>query len=292
VSHGQVFKALHAAKGGFIMPNAWDAGSAAVLAAAGFRAIATTSAGIAFSLGKQDYRISDPALAVSREEMFDRIQQIVSAVGIPVSADLEAGYGDSPQDVAETIARAMEAGLAGANLEDKRPDEPGLYDEAEAVERIAAAREAIDARGGGFVLTARTDAMQVAPAGELALSIRRLNLFHEAGADCLYAPGASDLASVRTLVREVEGPLNVVIGLGNARGNARELLAAGVQRISLGGCMARAALGFVGRCAAELRDSGTIGFVEDALAHAELNALFAGSRRGDRVLSGDCENAS
>lgn len=277
---GLAFKALHAAPGGFIMPNAWDGGSAAVLAAAGFKAIATTSAGIAFSLGKQDYYISDTALAVTREEMFDRIREIVEAVRIPVSADLEAGYGEGPDDVARSIAWAMDAGLAGANIEDKNPLEEALYDEDRAVERIAAARASIDSCGGAFVLTARTDAMQFGPAGALAEGIRRLNRYREAGADCLYAPGASDLPTVRTLVREVDGPINMVMGLGNAVGSAHEYLAAGVRRISLGGSIARAALAFIDRCAVELIGPGTVGFAAGQMSHIQLNALMARSRSG------------
>jgi 2-methylisocitrate lyase-like PEP mutase family enzyme len=274
---GQTFTTLHAERPGFIMPNAWDAGSAAVLAAAGFKAIATTSAGIAFSLGKQDYGISHPSLSVSREEMFDRVRQIVDTVPIPVSGDLEAGYGDRPEDVAETIAMAIDAGLAGANIEDKKPQENSLYDEALAIERIAAAREVIAKRGVPFILTARTDVF-LQPGGKPADAIRRANLFRSAGADCLYAPGPSDLATSQLLVREIDGPINVVIGLGSAKANARELLASGVQRISLGGSIARSALGFVRRCAQELIDEGTIRFAETQIGQSELNALFARSR--------------
>jgi 2-methylisocitrate lyase-like PEP mutase family enzyme len=267
------FAALHRARPGFVMPNAWDAGSALVLADAGFPAIATTSAGIAFSLGRQDYQVSDGRLAVSREEMVERMRQIVRAVALPVNGDLEAGFGDLPEQVADTVRLAIEAGLAGGNIEDKRPG-GGLYDESLAVERIAAARAAIDAAGSAFVLTARTDGFQTNAQGALATVIRRANRLRGAGADCLFAPGPSDLETVRTLVREIEGPLNVVMGLGTSEGNARALLAAGVQRISLGGSIARSALGFVRRCAQELRDSGSIGFAAGQIPQPELNALF------------------
>jgi 2-methylisocitrate lyase-like PEP mutase family enzyme len=275
-SHADAFRALHSAKPGFIMPNAWDAGSAIVLAAAGFPAIATTSAGIAFSLGRQDY--SDNAnLAVSREEMFVRIGEIARAVDAPVNGDLEAGYGERPEDVAATIRLAIECGLAGGNIEDKKPHEASLYEEALAVERIVAAREAIDAMKSAFVLTARTDAIVWSEEG-LAAAIRRSNRFREAGADCLFTPGVSDMASIALLVREIDGPLNMVMGLGDAAGDARAWLAAGVQRISLGGSIARAALGFVRRAAEELRDKGTITFAEGQLSHTELNHLFAQHR--------------
>lgn len=274
----RAFNALHTARTGFIMPNAWDAGSALVLAASGFPAIATTSAGIAFALGKQDYGVTSAALAVPREDMFEHIRKIVDAVNLPVNADLEAGYGDSPEEVAETIALAIAAGVAGGNIEDKIPEQPGLYDETLAIERIAAARAVIDDAGSGFVLTARTDPFLVSGKTGLAEAVRRANLYREAGADCLYAPGASDLDTVKVLVREIDGPINVVMGLGNAQGNAHTLIAAGVQRISLGGSIARSALGFVRRCADELRDHGTLGFAEQQISHADLNALFARSR--------------
>jgi 2-methylisocitrate lyase-like PEP mutase family enzyme len=198
-------------------------------------------------------------------------------VSVPVNGDLEAGYGDAPEQVVATVRLAIEAGLAGGNIEDKKPG-AGLYDEALAVERIAAAREAIDARRSSFVLTARTDALQSPTPEALAACIRRANRFREAGADCLFAPGTSDLGTIRMLVREIAGPLNVVMGLGTAEGNARDLLTAGVARISLGGSIARSALGFVRRCAEELRARGTIVFAQGQIGQGELNALFARSR--------------
>jgi 2-methylisocitrate lyase-like PEP mutase family enzyme len=274
MSRTRAFKALHAARGGFIMPNAWDAGSASVLAAAGFPAIATTSAGIAFSFAKQDYQVKSADLGVSREVMFERLRQIADAVNVPVNADLEAGYGDSPDAVAETVAMAIDAGLSGGNIEDKIPHQPALYDEALNVERIAAARAVIDARGSAFVLTARTDALQTAGMAGISESIRRSNRYREAGADCLFAPGASDVETVSTLVREIEGPINVVMGLGTSQGNAHALLAAGVQRISLGGSIARSVLGYLRRCADELRIHGTVSFAELQIPHPELNDLF------------------
>jgi 2-methylisocitrate lyase-like PEP mutase family enzyme len=231
-SRAAAFAKLHHARPGFVMPNAWDAGSAVVLAAAGFPAIATTSAGIAFSLGKQDYHVSDADLAVSREEMFERMGQIARAVPVPVNGDLEAGFGDEPEQVADTVRRAIEAGLAGGNVEDKRPG-GSLYEESLAVERIAAARAAIDGMGRTFVLTARTDALQGDAPDALAAAIRRASRYREAGADCLFAPGVSHLDTIRTLVREIPGPLNVVMGLGTCEGNSHELLAAGVQRAGI-----------------------------------------------------------
>ena len=274
------FRALHAASRGFIMPNAWDAGSAAVLAAAGFPAIATTSAGIAFALARQDYGVTDAARAVPREAMFRCMRGIVEAVAVPVNGDLEAGYGDSPEAVAETIAMAIDAGLAGGNIEDKIPGRQALYDEGLAVERIAAARSVIAARGSAFVLTARSDTLLLAGRAGLAKGIARCNRYRAAGADCLYMPGAVDLETIGRLVREIDGPINVVMGLGTNEGNAHDLIAAGVRRISLGGTIARAALGLVKRAAAELREKGTLGFAEGQMPGAELNALFARVRGG------------
>ena len=266
----RTFRALHDAAAGFIMPNAWDAGSAMVLAAEGFKAIATTSAGIAFSLGKQDYQVTDPRIGVTRAEMFARMRQIVEAVDVPVNGDLEAGYGDAPAAVAETVKMALGIGLAGGNIEDKRPLETALYDETLAAERIAAASAAASAN---FVLTARTDALIVSRSLEAA--IRRANLYRKAGADCLFLPGASDLETVATLLREIDGPLNVVIGLESVKGNALELIKAGVRRISLGGTIARAALGFVRKSARELRDHGSLSFASEQMPASELNAMFA-----------------
>ncbi len=268
------FAALHAAPGGFIMPNAWDAGSAVILAEAGFPAIATTSAGIAFSMGRQDYSVSDRARGVSREAMFERMAEIAQAVAVPVNGDLEAGWGDRPEDVARTISMAIEAGLAGGNIEDKIPGRSELYDEALAIERVTAAREMIAANRSSFVLCARTDAIVWSEDG-LSDAIRRSNLYLAAGADLTYAPGASDLARVEVLVRGIAGPINVVLGLESTSGDAKALLAAGVQRISVGGSMARAALGYLRRCAEELTTKGTVTFADGGVPHAELNRLFA-----------------
>ncbi|WP_315834064.1 isocitrate lyase/phosphoenolpyruvate mutase family protein [Bradyrhizobium prioriisuperbiae] len=275
-SYARDFLKLHA-KGepGFVMPNAWDAGSAVVLQSVGFKAIATTSAGIAFSLGRQDYHVADRRLSVSRDEMFNCMRAIASAVDLPVNGDLEAGYGDRPEDVAQTIEDAIAAGLAGGNIEDKRPLSNELYDETLAVERIVAARERIVALKSSFVLTGRTDAFAVLREGAAGVAIKRANLFLEAGADCTYTPGPGDLAVHAMLVKEIAGPLNVVMGLGNIAGNAHALIDAGVKRVSLGGSIARSALGFLRDSACEIRDRGTMSFLGRSIAHGELNALFA-----------------
>ncbi|MFZ5669276.1 MAG: isocitrate lyase/PEP mutase family protein [Pseudomonadota bacterium] len=270
------FRALHAAPRGFVMPNAWDAGTAIILAQAGFPAIATTSAGIAFSMGRPDYAIGATGAGVGRAAMFERMREIVEAVDVPVNGDLEAGWGDAPEAVADTIRLAVEAGLAGGNIEDADPVGGRLYDEKLAVERIAAAAAA--ARASGFVLCARTDALMAPGGGGLAEAIRRANLYRAAGADCLYAPGAADPADIARLAAEIDGPINVVMGLGNAANTTRALLDAGVQRISLGGSIARSALGFVRACAEELGARGTIGFAAGQIPQGELNSLFSAAR--------------
>ncbi len=246
----------------FVMPNAWDPGSAILLADAGFQALATTSAGVAFASGRGDYLVGE-AKPLSRAEMFDRVRPITAAVTIPVNGDLEDGYGESPEAVAETVRLAIDAGLAGANIEDQRNGQ--LYDEELAVERIAAAHEA--RQGTDFALTARTDVFQLRP-DPLEEAARRLNRFHEAGADCLYAP----FCDVSALLPQVSGPVNALLG---PKDTIAELAAAGVTRISTGGAIARAALGFVRDVAWELRERGTFTLAGAQYPQHDLNTLFA-----------------
>ncbi len=272
----ETFKALHQSGGGFVMPNAWDPGSAIVLAQEGFPALGTTSAGIAFSLGKCDFQVPDPRLGLNRGAMFQCIRPIVDAVPLPVNGDLENGYGDRPETVAETVRLAIEAGLAGGNIEDHDPRlHDGLYEEGLAAERIRAARETIDASGTSFVLNAKIDAYSLSLPDSLRTSIRRAQLFRDAGADCVYPCGVGDMESVRILVREAGAPVNIVVGWGGARFNLAELLDAGVTRISVGGSIARAALGFVRTAARELRDLGTMEFAAEQIGQGELNEMFA-----------------
>ena len=275
---GERFGALHQVpRGGFIMPNAWDAGSAMLLAQAGFPAIATTSAGIAFSLGRPDYG-EDPSLAVASEAMFARIAEIAEAVDIPVNADLEAGYGDTPEAVAETIREAISCGVAGANIEDRNPKTGALYDPALARERIAAAVSAIGTGGRPFVLTARCDSGLVGEGIDEA--ILRLRSYQIAGAGCLFAPGFSDVRSAELLIGALDAPLNFVAGLEASAASPRDLMALGAQRVSLGGSIARSALGLVRAAAQELRQFGTIEFASTQIPQGELNALFSDARTG------------
>lgn len=275
------FLRLHEGPRGFVLPNAWDQASALIMAAEGFPAIATTSAGVALSLGKQDYRVTDAALAVGRSEMFERIRSIVAAVNLPVSADLEAGWGDAPEAVAQTIEMALAADLAGGNIEDKPAGADALYDEELAVARIAAAAGAIRRSGRAFVLNARTDLLQSATP-DVDACIRRANRFLAAGATCVFTPGAADMETIRRLAREIGGPLNIVVGLGSAPTDIPAILDAGVKRVTLGGSMARAMMAFLQRAARELRTRASISFAADQLGGDELNALFAHARRPGR----------
>lgn len=272
----QAFVDLHRAPGTFVMPNAWDAGSARLLAAAGFPALATTSAGIAFSMGLPDYEDR-----MSREVMLEACAKIAAAVELPVSGDLEAGYGATPEEVAETYRLSIAAGLAGGSLEDHRlvdgPGGPadGLYDIEEAAERVAAARAAIDATGVPYVLTARAECYLLDHPDAFAESVRRLNRYREAGADCLYAPGQKDAGEIAALVREVDGPVNVVMGLTGAALTVAELAACGVKRISVGGSLARAALGALRAAAAEIAEAGSFTYASNAIPDDELSAFMA-----------------
>jgi 2-methylisocitrate lyase-like PEP mutase family enzyme len=273
------FNALHKQKPGFIMPNAWDPGSAIMLASEGFAAIATTSAGVAFSLGKPDYQVADPRLAVSREQMFEAMRAIVVAVSVPVNGDLEAGYGDPPEAVAETVRMAIDIGLAGGNIEDVDPRQQKLYDENLAAERIAAARQAIDAAKSAFVLTARTDALVLQGAAGFKDMIHRANRYREAGADCLFPVGVANVALVKRAAPEISGPINSVMGLGQSAGNAHEMLVAGAQRISVGGSIARAIYAHIRAAARELRAQGTFTYATNQVPQNELNDLFATHRK-------------
>lgn len=266
------FLDLHRRPGGFILGNCWDIGSAVLMASEGFEALATTSAGVAFSLGRPDYGVGNPAIQVSREMTLARLAEMAAAIDVPLNADLEDGYGEDPQTVAETVRLAVQAGAAGGNIEDIGAG-PGLYDETLAAERIAAARAAAP----DFVLNARTDALQVDGQAGLAEAIRRGNRYLEAGADCVFVPGVGDLDLIKTLVREIAGPLNIVVGLTSANATARQMLEAGVQRISTGGSIARAALGLVRRASRELLDVGTFEYGAGQIGQGELNALYSGA---------------
>jgi 2-methylisocitrate lyase-like PEP mutase family enzyme len=279
-ARGDLFLKLHQAERGFIMPNAWDAGSAVLLASEGFAALGTTSAGIAFSLGKPDYGVRDARVAVSREEMLDAIRRIAAAVPLPVNADLESGYGETPEEVAATVRLAIEAGAAGCNIEDVNTATGELYDIAEAVARIESARAAIRSSGRSFVLNARTDVFQRGGADAMPRAIERGNRLLAAGADAVFTPGVADTERARLLVRELTGPLNLVVGLNEAASSAAALIDVGVRRISVGGSIARAALGLVRSAARELRGPGTVSYAAGQIPQQELNAMYEKAWQG------------
>ncbi len=256
--------ALHDGQG-FILPNAWDAGSARILERAGFPAIATTSAGIAWSCGVPDGR------ALDRDTMLAHLDRIVAAVGVPVTADLESGYGNTADEVGQTIARAVDTGAVGANLEDAVDGR--LFDIDEAAERIMAARAA--APSGSFVLNARTDTYFVGTGRDMFTeTVERAKLYIDAGADCIFVPGVADSDTIRRIAAAVPGPLNIVAGLANTI-DAPTLFSLGVKRVSLGGSLARAALSTLERAARELHDSGTLGFLDGAISYANVQRLFS-----------------
>lgn len=249
------FRALHLPGAPLLLPNPWDAGSALLLASLGFEALATTSSGHAATLGRRDGGVScDEALA--------HAAQIAAATDLPVSADLENGFGDAPATVAETVARACETGLAGCSIEDYSGDPAApIYDAGLASERIAAAVEAAHRGPRRLVLAARAE-NHVRGRDDLADTIRRLQAFQEAGADVLYAPGITSLDDVRAVVTSVDRPVNVLARPGAP--SVAELAAAGVARVSVGGAFAFAAIGAVVEAARELREQGTYGFWERA----------------------------
>ncbi len=261
------FRSLHEGPGAFIIPNPWDVGTARILAAMGFKALATTSAGMAFSLGM-------PEGAVSENEVLSHCKAIVSATALPVSADLERGFGDSPDSAAETIRAAFGIGLAGCSLEDHtgRRDDP-IYDFGLAVERIAAASEACRSSSGDFVLTARCENL-LSGRDDLDDVIRRLQAFEKAGADVLYAPGLRDLSSIRAVCAALKKPVNVVMGMPGATFGVAELADAGVKRIRVGSALARLAYGAFVRAAREMASEATFRFSEGAMGFAELEGFF------------------
>jgi 2-methylisocitrate lyase-like PEP mutase family enzyme len=270
---------LHARDDTFLMPNAWDAGSARMLSSLGFPAIATTSAGIAFSLGLPDYQ-----RAVSRELMLERVGQITAAVDVPVSADLEAGYGAEPEEVGETIRQAIIAGAVGGNIEDFTGERSApLFDLTLATERIRAARQAADASGIPFTLTARADCYLAGVDAPFAAAVQRANHYRQAGADCLFVPGVSDPQVIAALVKEIDGPLNVVMGLSGSTLSVGELAALGVRRITIGGSLARATYGLIRQAAVEMKEQGVFSFADRQIPDGELNRFFASFPESDVV---------
>ncbi|SRR6266540_18365 len=269
---GQRFEALHARPGAFVIPNPWDAGTARILTKLGFEALTTTSAGLSFMLGKWD---GDGT--VTRDETLTNAKMIVDATDLPVAADLEKGFGDAPEIVAETIRLAGEmAGLVGGSIEDATGDlERPIYDFQQAVERVAAAVEAARALPFPFMLVGRAEGLRFARPN-LDDTIRRLQAFEGAGADVLFAPGLARVDDIRTVCASVKKPVNVVMGFARIEGvplSVADLAALGVKRISLGSALSRVALDAFFRAAQELREQGTFNFADRAIPMRDAKDL-------------------
>ena len=264
---GRAFAELHKRPDAFIIPNPWDVGSARLLAHLGFEALATSSAGYAFSIGKADN-------AVGRDGTLAHATAVAAATDLPVSIDLENGFGDAPAVVAETIRLAAATGAVGGSIEDStgRADDP-LYERTLAVARIQAAAEVVHRLPFPFTLTARAENYLVGNPN-LNDTIERLQLYQEAGANVLYAPGLTNKSDIETLVSSLDRPVNVLMGLQGVKLTATELSEIGVKRISVGSGLARCALGAFLRAAEEMRAHGTFGFAEEAANYRTINSIF------------------
>ena len=269
-AQAEAFRALHRQRPILVLVNAWDVASARIFEEAGMSAIATTSAGVAFSLGYPDGQ------KISRDEMLTAVARIASKVKVPVTADVEAGYGDRPEDAAQTAKGVIEAGAVGLNLEDGSDDaEHPLSDLSLQLEKIAAVRETARKLGVPLVLNARTDVylLEVAtPDRRYEETIRRLSAYRDAGADCLFAPGLRDGVLIRRLVRDLDYPVNILVGPGYP--SIPDLQAMGVARVSLGSSAMRATLGLAQRIVEELKASGTYRNLEGSPSHAAVNRLL------------------
>jgi len=263
----ETFRGLHHRDHAFIIPNPWDVGTARLLETLGFEALATTSAGFAFSIGTPDG-------AVGREQMLVHAAQIAAATDLPVSADLENCYADDPQGAADTVRLAAKAGLAGCSVEDVPEGRGrGPYELSLAAERVRAAAEAAHSMPFPFTLTARAE-NYIMGRPDLRDTIARLQAFQEAGADVLYAPGLKTREEIVAVVRSVDRPVNVIMGLQGVQLNLDELSEMGVKRISVGSALSRAALSTFYRAALQMKEHKTFTFAEDALKVRELNAMF------------------
>jgi 2-methylisocitrate lyase-like PEP mutase family enzyme len=266
------FRQLHERPGAFVIPNPWDAGTARILTSLGFEALTTTSAGLAFSLGRRDQ-----AGLNTRREVLENAKTIVDATVLPVAADLESGYGDDPEDVGTTIRLAAEeAGLVGGSIEDSRADTiRPVYDFEQAVERVGAAVEAARALPFPFMLVARAE-NYLYGRRDLDDTIRRLQAFERAGADVLYAPGITTPEEIRAVCSSVTRPVNVLMTSGSALLTVAELASLGVKRISVGAALCRVALGAMMSAAREMKEQGTFDAVRRAIPFSQLNELMIG----------------
>jgi len=265
IEKSQAFRALHARNTAFLIPNPWDAGTARLLAHLGFEALATTSSGYAFSVGQRDNTIG-------RDQMMKHLSAVASATDLPVSADLEKGFGDEPAVVAETIRLAAAAGVVGGSIEDStgRADEP-IYQREHAADRIRAAAEQARALPFAFTLTGRAE-NYLHGRPHLKDTIARLQAYQEAGADVLYAPGLASMDDIAAVVSSVDRPVNVLMGLAGV--SLADLSAIGVRRVSVGSALCRAALGAFLRAAREMREHGTFHWASEAVNFREISGMF------------------
>src|SRR3954452_17339671 len=273
--HRSTFRSLHE-RGCFVTPNPWDIGTARYLQSLGFPAVATSSAGFAFSRG-----LPDSVLALSREVVIGHVAEIVAAVEVPVNADFQSGYGDTPDAVADSVRRCVETGVAGLSIEDATGDpKMPLYELPEAVDRLRAARAAINLSGSGVLLTGRAECFLVRHPDALRESIRRLQAYAEAGADVLFAPGVRTPEDIRAIVEAVNPkPVNVLVG-SNAGLRVSDLADLGVRRISVGSSFARAAWTGLIRAASKLAADGSFEGLADLTSFDQLNSLFAQDSAG------------
>ena len=266
----EALRALHLGNEPLVLPNVWDVASARIIEEAGFPAIATSSAGVAFAQGFPDGE------KIPAEGMMAVVAQIAGAVRVPVTADAEAGYGDRPEDAAHTARRVIEAGAVGMNFEDASGEEEHPLVELELqLKRIRAIRQTAHQFDVPLVLNARTDVylLQVGePEKRYDETVRRLRAFRDAGADCVFVPGVGDRETIRRLVADLACPVNILAGPGSP--SVRELAALGVRRISLGSAPMRATMGLLRRLAAELKTQGTYTSLDGAPSHGEMNALM------------------
>jgi 2-methylisocitrate lyase-like PEP mutase family enzyme len=264
---GTIFRELHQGNRAFVIPNPWDIGTARVLARLGFEALATTSAGFAFSIGQRDN-------TVGRERMIAHVRDIVGATDLPVSADLENGFGDDPETAAETIRLGAAAGLVGGSIEDSNGSRHDpIYELERAAERVRAAADVAHSLPFQFTLTARAE-NYLFGRSDLKDTIKRLQAYQEAGADVLYAPGLATKDEIAAVVSSLDRPVNVLMGLAGVRLTLAELSEIGVKRISVGSVLSRVALSAFVRAAEEMRDNGTFTFGDDVISFRDISAMF------------------
>ena len=275
----KAFRALHVKSPTFVMPCAWDSMSAMIFEDLGYQCVGTTSGGVNWAQGREDYIYSVP-----REQMLGSYGSIARTTSLPVSGDLENGYGESPQNVAETIRQSIVLGMVGGSIEDQVMDGSGqLFDKELAKERIKAAREIADSMGLQYTLTARCEVFFSGMKNPYAEAVDRVNHYYQAGANCLFVPGISDKKTLGDLVRDVDGPISFGMGATQHPLSFDEIAELGVRRISTGGGLSRAAFSCIHRAAKNILNGGTFDYLDNAISDPDINIFFANrSDDGDR----------